>query len=352
MIPSNADKEKATMRYCQMTYTVCLISSQVFRFNPYDKNVKNSNCSLTISLKKRKCVINSYLYLIKGSSYFIQIQNFLNITQFSMLNNNRNGFIIYILDKQAGLLKIEWNKLNRTKKWFDTIQNGVALGIHDEHFIYVVQKRQFKYIIAQYQIINSQIQIIGNLKARKSFRKQQYPKIILYILYEDKIFRILRFGIKEVSIFGNRITGIITFDIFQYTFELIPDYVQYFYHLNEKIAYKLQYSLIYNEINITIQKKIVKFSVELYTNKYSPMRVVIGFFVSGILITLSLLYTIITLKQKNLLIYMMENNLKRCKGKQGSLFKSLECARSPKIQHSKLQSLDQTSNFDLKRLRN
>ncbi|CAD8191171.1 unnamed protein product [Paramecium octaurelia] len=158
------------------------------------------------------------------------------------------------------------------------------------------------------------------------------------------MFRILKFGIKDISIFGNRIIGISTYDILQYTFQLIPNYVQCFYHLNEKIAYKLQYSLVYNEINIAIQKK--------KGSNFHTMRVVIGFFVCGILITLILLYSFITPKVKKSLNLPDGEDSQERQRKIGATFKSLECAISPKIQHSKLQSFDQTSNFDLKKLRN
>ncbi|CAD8188035.1 unnamed protein product [Paramecium pentaurelia] len=369
IIPSSIDIKNATMKYCQMTYLVYFISNKVYRFNPYDKNLQEFEIFLNYQPQQIE-ICDQFIFVIdlqritiynnKDQVYQIQIKNYINITQLTILNNNQNGYNIYILDMQAGLLKIEWNKQSHTINQLDLIQNGVALGINNENNFYVAYKRQYKYIIAHYQIIDSQIQIVRKFQSKKIIKKiivqQDYTLFLtnnkIDILYQNKIYKILKFGIKDISIIGNKIIGISTFDIFQYLYEPIPNYVQCFYQLNEILPQQLDYQLTFNQINITIQKKKIEFSVQLQIHKSDTMKIVIGFLVCGIVLTLILLYTFITLKQKNLLINEMENNLKKSKVKQVPLFKSLECAISPKGQHSKFQSFDQTSNFDLNKLRN
>ncbi|CAD8195456.1 unnamed protein product [Paramecium octaurelia] len=369
-IPTSIDIQNATMRYCQVTYLVYFISNQVYRFNPYDKNFQEFEMFLNYQPQQIEIcdqyifVLNQGLITIYSNNdqvYQIQMKNSDNITHFAVINNsNKNGYNIYILDKQTGLQKIEWNLTTHTITQLDLIQNGLTMGISNESNIYVAYKRQYKYIIAQYQIIDSQLQIVRKLQSKKKIQKiiafKEYTLFLtsnkIDLLYENKIYKILKFGIKDIQIIGNKIMGISFFDIFQYQFEPIPNSVQCFYHLDEEIPYALDYSLTFNEINKTIHKKRIEFSVEVFIHKSNTMKIVLGFLLSGILLMLILSYTFLTLKQKNLLINEMESNLKKFKVKQVPLFKSLECVISPKGQHSKLQSFDQTSNFDLNKVRN
>ncbi|CAD8071129.1 unnamed protein product [Paramecium sonneborni] len=368
-IPSNIDIQNVSMRYCHVTYLVYLISNYVYRFNPYDKNSQEFEMFLDYQPQQIEIcdqfifVLNQGQITIYNNSnlvYQFQIDNSINISKFTVINNNQSGYNIYILDQQTGLLKVEWNQSTHNLNQLDLIQNGVTLGIWNENNIFVAYKRQYKYIIAQYQIIDSQLQIVRKLQSKKKVQKiiafKDYTLFVtnnkIDLLYENKIYKILKFGIKDISMIGTKIIGISTFDIFQYQFEPIPNYVQCFYHLDEEIPYQLDYSLTFNEINKTIHKKKIEFQVELLIHKSNQMKIVLGFIVCGIILILILLYSLLILKQKNLQINEMETSLKKFKVKQIPLFKSLECVISPKGQHSKLQSFDQTSNFDLNKQRN
>ncbi|CAD8114216.1 unnamed protein product [Paramecium sonneborni] len=368
-IPTNVDIQNASMRYSHVTYLVYFVSNQVYRFNPYDKNIQEFEMFLNYQPQQIE-ICDQFIFVLNNGQitiynntnqiYQFSINNSINITHFTVINNNQNGYNIYILDKQTGLLKVEWNQLTHIINQLDQIQNGVALGIQNESNIFVAYKRQYKYIVAQYQIIDSQLQIVRKLQSKKNVQKiiafKDYALFVtnnkIDLLYENKIYKILKFGIKDISMIGTKVIGISTFDIFQYQFEPVPNYVQCFYHLDEDITYQLDYQLTFNQINKTIHKKKIEFSIELLLHKSNQLQITLGFIICGIILILILLYSLFTLKQKYLLINEMETNLQKCKVKQIPLFKSLECVISPKGLHSKLQSFDQTSNFDLNKVRN